>query len=448
MAVTTRPAHPARAPVPAAPTTAPGASEPEAPRPPHTWQVVARGIRSAFAGTPGRLRLAAIATVAACLVFGLFAFIAATSRADALTEARAGAAQLVRIQAIRTNLVSADANLTNAFLVGGLEPPAARAAYERGIATASQTLAAASGDSAQDVAQLAKVNDAVTRYTGLVESARANNRLGYPLGAAYLRQATSLLRTGALPLLADLGQTEQARIDHAYSASADATTWLVVGLVIVLIVLIVAQIWLSGRTRRTFNLPLVTATAVVLVIGIVLAGVMAWSQGKAKDTRSGAYLATLELATARIDAFDAKSAESLTLIARGQGQAYNASFDNLSANVTAVLDDAAKRGGTGEQAAQARLRDYLGVHTRVRAADDGGHWDDAVKLATGQANTVFQTFADASATALDQRSAQLRHDLGSARTLLPVFAWIGLIAGVAAAVAAGLGVATRLREYR
>ena len=416
--------------------------------PPQTRQVVVRAARNAFAGTPGRLRLAGVATVLACLVFGLFAFVAATTRANALANARADAAQLVRVQSIRTNLVFADANLTNAFLVGGLEPPSARAAYEQGIATASKTLADAANDSTADAQVLGNVNQVITRYTGLVESARANNRLGYPLGAAYLRQATNLLRSDALPPLAALGQTEQARVNHAYSDSAGATAWLVAGLVIALVVLLVTQVWLSVRTRRTFNPPLIIATALVLVIGIAVAGVLAWSQGKAKDTRGGAYFATLGLATARIDAFDAKSAESLALIARGQGQAYNASFDNLSANVTAVLDDAARRGGADEKAAQERFRDYLAVHSRVRAADDGGHWDDAVKLATGQANTVFQNFSDASGTALDRRSAQLRHNLSSARSPLPAFAWIGLIAGVAAAIAAGLGVAPRLREYR
>src|SRR5215469_5511540 len=225
--------------------------------PPHTRQVVVRTARNAFAGTPGRLRLAGIATVLACMVFILFAFVAATTRANALASARADAAQLVRVQSIRTNLVFADAKV------------------------------------------LGNVNQVITRYTGLVESARANNRLGYPLGAAYLRQATNLLRTDALPPLAALGQIEQARVNQHYSDSAGATAWLVAGLVIALVVLLVAQVWLSVRTRRTFNPPLVIATALVLVIGIAVAGVLAWSQGKAKDTRGGAYFATLGLATAR-----------------------------------------------------------------------------------------------------------------------------------------------------
>ena len=43
----------------------------------------------------------------------------------------------MRIQAIRTNLTQADAAATNAFLVGGLEPPATRAAYLAGLAGAT-----------------------------------------------------------------------------------------------------------------------------------------------------------------------------------------------------------------------------------------------------------------------------------------------------------------------
>ncbi len=300
---------------------------------------------------------------------------------------------------------------------------------------------------------LASVNDVVTRYTGLVESARANNRLGYPLGAAYLRQATSLLRADALPPLADLGRTEQRRVDHEYSSSASAAGWLVAGLVVSLLVLLVAQIWLGTRTHRTFNLPLVTATAVVLVVGVVLAGVMVWSQSKAKATRSGAYFTTVELATARIDAFDAKSAESLTLIARGQGKSYEDRFQNLAKNADSILFDAAIGDEGDTRAAQRAFTNYYTVvHKKIRELDNGGNWDAAVALATGDspdgANAAFATFDDASVKALDRSSAQLRHDLGDARAPLPVFGWIALVAGVAAAVAAGRGISTRLREYR
>src|SRR6266568_4711370 len=411
--------------------------------PPSALAVVRQAARATFEGTPGRMRIYGAVAIVGCLVFGLFAFIAASSRAGALSSARSDAAQLVRVQAIRTNLVFADANLTNAFLVGGLEPPTARSAYEQGIAAASNTHAAA---------VLAKVNDVITRYTGLVESARSNNRVGFPLGAAYLRQATTLLRTDALPALEDLGKTEQSRVDDAYSASARATIWLVIGLLAGLAMLIVTQAWLAARTRRLINLPLLAATGGVLVVGVVLLGVMAWSQGKATHTRDHAYFATLELATGRIDAFDAKSAESLTLIARGSGQAYEASYQQLAKNATAVLTDAASRGGGNEQAAQQAFTSYQDVHTQIRKLDNGGDWDAAVALATGAKNTaanaVFHRFDQASATALDQRAKQLRHDLGTARSPVTPFGWIALVIGVAAAVAAARGTSIRLRGYR
>jgi hypothetical protein len=442
--------------VPGGPT-APGAAGPgphtaEPPRPPHTWQVLVRGTRAWFEGTPGRLRVAGIATVLACLLLGIFAFVAASSRAGALSDARADSAQLVRVQTIRTNLVSADANLTNAFLVGGLEPPAARAAYEQGIATAAQTLAEASGNNTRDAATLAGVNDVVTRYTGLVESARANNRLGFPLGAAYLRQATDLLRSDALPQLEGLDRSVQSRVNHAYAASADATAWLVAGLVVSLVALVVAQVWLAGRTRRLFNLPLVAATAIVLVVGIVLSGVMWWSLNKAKSTRSNAYFSTLALATARADAFDAKSSESLTLIARGQGQPYEQRFKNEADNAQAILARAAQGGNNDIATAAKAFDDYRTVHKQIRAKDDGGDWDAAVALATGSspdgANAAFQKFNDASGQALQRSSTQLHRYLDDAHGPLPVFAWIALVAGVAAAVAAARGISVRMREYR
>jgi hypothetical protein len=179
---------------------------------------------------------------------------------------------------------------------------------------------------------------------------------------------------------------------------------------------------------------------------------MAWSQSKANHTRSNAYFATVELATARIDAFDAKSAESLTLISRGSGQAYDESFNSLARNATMILNDAADRGGADEQAAKTAFAAYQSVHQQIRAEDDRGNWDGAVALATGgkatDANAVFGTFDTASAKALGQRSAQLRNDLSTARAPLTLLAWIALIVGVAAAVTSIRGISLRLREYR
>ncbi|HLY83444.1 MAG TPA: hypothetical protein VKQ71_10695, partial [Acidimicrobiales bacterium] len=84
-------------------------------------------VKHRIAGTPGTMKLFSFASVVVLLVFAAAGAVAVSSRASALASARAGADQLVRVQTIRTGLVQADANATNSFLVGGLEPPAQRA---------------------------------------------------------------------------------------------------------------------------------------------------------------------------------------------------------------------------------------------------------------------------------------------------------------------------------
>ena len=81
-------------------------------------------IGSAFEGTPGELRLAAIVGVLVCLVFAVLGGNAFRARGNALDQARASTEQLVRVQQIATDLTQADAIVTNAFLKGPTRPPA------------------------------------------------------------------------------------------------------------------------------------------------------------------------------------------------------------------------------------------------------------------------------------------------------------------------------------
>ena len=151
-------------------------------------------------------------------------------------------------------------------------------------------------------------------------------------------------------------------------------------------------------------------------------------------------------------AFDAKSAESLTLINRGSGQGDQARYAELAANVKAILADAAERGGSAEADVQSTFAEFDALHTDIRSKDDGGDWDGAVALATGtgsgSANELFAQFDQASSAALADSSRSLRHDLGTARTPLLILSWVGLAAGILAALLAWRGISNRLREYR
>jgi hypothetical protein len=350
----------------------------------------------------------------------------------------------VRIQAIRTSLVSADANATNAFLVGGLEPADARAGYVDGINTAATTLEQASNADAGSAAKLEVVNRVLTAYSGLVESARANNRQGFPIGAAYLRQASQSIRDDALPPLAELVALERSRVDGSVDTVKNAQDNLLLLVIVVIACLLVTQVWLFRRTHRVVNLPMALATVVIFVAGVTALLVTGWSSTRADDARAGPYAQTVALATARIDGLDAKSSESLTLIARGSGQAFEDRFQTLTNEARDALV------GTGDSNTVRSLDTYLAQHKAVRAADDGGKYDAAVLLATGNgaANRSFTAFEVASRQALNEQATALSDDLAHARFPLLLLSLLLLVIGVLAAVASRRGIAQRLQEYR
>ena len=114
--------------------------------------------------TPQRLRLLSLGVVVAGLVIGLIGALTFAYLAFSLNRAKADTAQLIRVQKIQSNLLSADATATNAFLVGGLEPPAQRAAYDQAMSSTSSLIAEAARAQPADGSALAALNQQVVNY--------------------------------------------------------------------------------------------------------------------------------------------------------------------------------------------------------------------------------------------------------------------------------------------
>src|SRR5665647_2152593 len=197
-----------------------------------------------MSGTPGRLRVLALLTVAVSLIFAVSAFSTFGSTDDALRRGEANTSQLVRIQAIHTNLVRADAHATNAFLVGGLEPAAQRADYTTSLSQASRLIAEAARNQPADGPALGALNDSVLTYSSLIEQARATNRQALPVGAQYLRLASSGLRSDSLPILDALVKANQARVSAEFEGATAGSAALVTTGVLALLVLIGGMVWL------------------------------------------------------------------------------------------------------------------------------------------------------------------------------------------------------------
>src|SRR5262249_4769221 len=149
----------------------------------------------------------------------------------------------------------ADATEAVAFLSGGLEPQPLRDRYLADITQAARRLEAATAAAGNSAAgsRLATLAAGLPEYTGLVETARANNRQGFPVGAAYLAQASNLMRSTLLPAARALYSKENAQLS---SAGNRATAWPYLALIIAVLAgfgLYGSQRWLTRWTRRIIN---------------------------------------------------------------------------------------------------------------------------------------------------------------------------------------------------
>jgi hypothetical protein len=241
------------------------------------------------ATTPARLRLLLALLILLSLAWGVLAALTADQHASAAADVVAVSEPLsLDAEQIYTSLSDADATAANAFLAGGLEPAKARQRYQADITQAAIRIEAASALVGSSAARtqlpghltkqasaagtavgddLAILSGQLPAYTDEVGTARADNRLGLPLGAAYLREASGLLRGTLLPAASDIYTRESALLTSA-SAQATGLPLIVVAAIAGLglgYVLFRSSRWLSRHTHRVVNYGLLLAALAGLV---------------------------------------------------------------------------------------------------------------------------------------------------------------------------------------
>ena len=107
-----------------------------------------------------------------------------------------------------------------------------RARYQKALADAASALsdATAGATDAETRTAMADISAQLSAYTGLVESARANSRQGFPVGSGYLREASSLMQTSMLPGAERIYTGNLAKVDEDQRGVASLP---MVGLVLV-----------------------------------------------------------------------------------------------------------------------------------------------------------------------------------------------------------------------
>lgn len=413
-------------------------------------------VRDRLATTPGRLVLVSIMVVAGAVVFGAIATGAEQSRERAAKAARS---QTEPLLAHAANLYSAlsDANATEAtaLLSGGLEPPAKRARYLADLRVASNalsTLTRESGTSATGA--LNTIADQLPVYSGLVESARANSRQGFPIGAAYLRAAVLVSTTKMLPAADLIYRTEARQLGDDYvsgTSNTSLTTFIVAGTV-ALILLLLAQWYVTRISRRILNVGMLVAT--VVVAGVSVWGVVALitEQNSLSGAQQRGSDSVEVLSAASVLLSRAQGDLSLTLVNRGTDETDPLDFTAVGRGLLPLIREIsvlARRTGTTAAADRfgADYASYQAQSTRIKDLQNIGRLPAALALepATAAISDRLSSDLDGEIHAAQGRFLHAAADATSALDGLSIA--IPVIT-VLAAVAALFGLRQRINEYR
>lgn len=411
--------------------------------------------------TPGVLTILAAALVLFSVLIGVVTALTVQGKAQALDDLTTRSGPLsVASQDIYRALSDADASATSAFLSGGLEPVELRERYESDIAQAEAALAVAvAAREPADVASgpLAVLSGQLSVYTGLVETARANNRQGLPVGAAYQREASYLMRTALLPAANELYQAETTRVaDDQDSAGSFPVVVVLLGL-LGLAVLVAAQLFLRRRTNRVFNVGMLVATGAALIslLWVVIASLGVAANVDASREDGSAQVKVL--AEARIAALAARSNETLTLVARGSGAAFEEEYNVTRVELGRLIDEATELATSNAVRAEIDSADELlegwhAVHEQIRAADDDGDYEGAVTLAVGTsemgAAALFDDLDTNLGEAIEAATATFDDEVSQAGNAVTGTVVGVILLAILMAVGSAAGIWQRLKEYR
>ena len=168
--------------------------------------------------TPGKLQFSLGLIVLLAVAFAISGFSSVLASRDAVDKiARKAVPSIVTAQTIRVKLLELDEAATQEFLAGGSQAGlGSRQKYEaaREALGVELTQAASNISFGKDERQaIEKLMEKVQEYNGMVESARSYNRLGYPVGAAYLRLASTSVRTEMMPLVESVDKLNVTQLD-------------------------------------------------------------------------------------------------------------------------------------------------------------------------------------------------------------------------------------------
>lgn len=416
-------------------------------------------LRARVATTPGRLTLISALVVVSAVCFGVAATAAERSRAHAAQAARASTEPLLAQAAtLYTTLSDANATATTTFLKGGLEPPALRQHYLHDLRLASDALASLTREAGGSAAnrELMTISEQLPIYAGLVESARANNRQGLPVGAAYLRSASALLTGTILPNADGLYAFEANRLTNDYATGTDSVALVVLILAVVLALglLMLGQLYVFRISHRILNIGMLAATLVLAAVSIWSIVGLIGEQNALARARHDSDLVEVVSAT-KVLLSRAQTDQSLTLVERGSDDTDPLDFAAVTRALAPpdglLAESGALAGPVGTSSAVGELvsgfHAYVANARHVAQLENGGQLVAAIGQAGAGSSIAGQLDANLSGQ-IAAAQAKFKTAAASATSSVAGLELAIPVLTALAAVFALLGLRKRLEEYR
>jgi hypothetical protein len=326
-----------------------------------------------------------------------------------------------------------------------------------------------------------KFND----YMAQAERARFAKERGDQVAmlAAY-RQATQILDETLLPSADEFARVNEAVLERSYAEAQAAGRWSVLWIaasgVLLISVLIVLQLFLSQRTRRTFNPLLLAATAIALLFLSHTAALMSTS-GTLSFLKQDVYTSIRALRLGRVQLYQANGAKSRYLLDNVLSSQHQTSFYQHTnkmlkltgatslevvikdyqngkpvSGFTGYFADALQNTHSAEERAALvtmlqNYRQYLQIAQQIRQLAVTGQPQAAIVISTGrepgQSYWAFDQLRDSNEKAREIYVAVFNQVTADSFRSMDGFEFRATISVLATALLILFGLRPRLREY-
>lgn len=344
--------------------------------------------------TPGKIICMMVALTVLLLASGLAMSQSMAQRNRSLetvmdaTEPMSAAAHL-----LTTSLLTADTIAASAFVQPGALPKEDMARYtaaiDQAIISAAQIYEGAVEADSETTARIKELVTEIQRdlpvYAGINERAKVNQRMGNPVGVAYMSEASGVMRTRMLVNAEELNDLTRQDVAEEMRRLSQPQWATLSGLAAALLALAAAQWWLWRTFRRRLNRGFLAATLAVLVAiaWVGASNYQMWRSGSVEYARAAQPWE--ELTAARIRALEARTDETFALLRRQSVAQSAREFDATANSVSGALDTADAYGGNTDTvdtvaAARANLNGWAAEHAELVSALDSGSYDRAMRI--------------------------------------------------------------------